>query len=100
MAYVTLDEVKAHLRIDFDDDDTYITELIDVAENAISVELEEDLADLETEGAIPKGLKHGILLLVGHFYAVKEPVVIGTITAKIPLTFEWIISAYKNWTIK
>lgn len=39
MAYVTLEEAKDHIRVDFDDDDMYILSLIDVAETAILNEI-------------------------------------------------------------
>ena len=35
MAYVTLEEAKDHIRVDFDDDDVYILSLMDVAETAV-----------------------------------------------------------------
>jgi len=35
MAYITLEEAKDHIRVDFDDDDVYILALMDVAETAI-----------------------------------------------------------------
>jgi len=100
MAYTDLEKAKAHLRVDFNDDDEYITDLIDAVENILAVELGEDLENLETEGLLPKGLMHGILLLIKHYYDVREPVVTGTIVAKIPYTLEWIVTVYKNWTIK
>ena len=39
MAYVTLQEVKHHLRVEVSEDDTYLENLIDVAETAIANEL-------------------------------------------------------------
>lgn len=39
MAYVTLDEAKDHCRVDYTDDDIYITDLISVAETAILNEI-------------------------------------------------------------
>lgn len=100
MAYITLERTKKHCNVDFTDDDDYITDLIDVAENVLAIELEQPLDELENEGEIPKGLQHGIVMLVKHFYDNREPVVMGTITAKVPYTLEWIISAYKNYTIR
>jgi hypothetical protein len=38
-SYVTLEQAKEHLRVDFDDDDTYIDTLCDVAETAILNEI-------------------------------------------------------------
>jgi hypothetical protein len=39
MSYVTLEQAKDHLRVDFDDDDIYIETLIDVAETSVLAEI-------------------------------------------------------------
>jgi hypothetical protein len=104
--YITLPEAKAHLRVDYDDDDVYIFELIKMAEEVIAVEIEEDLADLESvdehgsgTGEIPYQLRLAILLVVGHFYNVREPVSVGVTATKIPMTVDYLIAPYKNWTV-
>jgi len=106
MAYITLDEAKAHLRVDFDDDNDYITSLIDVVENIIAIEIGEDLVDLEEldehgepNGILPKRLIQGMLLLLAHFYLIREPIIIGTSVNKVPLGFEYLIAPFKNYTI-
>jgi hypothetical protein len=37
--------------------------------------------------------------MVGHFYMIREPVVIGVGVTKIPYTFETLIAPFKNWTV-
>jgi hypothetical protein len=37
--YVTLEQAKDHIRVDFDDDDTYIEALLDVAETSVLNEI-------------------------------------------------------------
>lgn len=44
--------------------------------------------------AIPEGLRQAMLLLVGHWYTNREAVVIGTITAELPLAVESLIRQY------
>jgi hypothetical protein len=48
---------------------------------------------------IPRGLKQAMLLMLGHFYNVREPILIGVNGTKIPYGYEYLVSPYKNWTI-
>ena len=99
MAYLDIYRVKDHLRVD--DDDPYIYDLIDMIEGIVSVEIGEDLADLENAGGLlPPRLMQAMLLLVGHYYLIREPVVMGVAASKVPLGFEYLIAPYKNYTVK
>ncbi len=48
--------------------------------------------------AVPAALKHAILLLVGHWYNVREAVTIGNITT-VPLTVDALVAPYRRWYI-
>ena len=98
MAYVTLEQAKDHCRVDFDDDDIYIGDLIDVAEASVANEIGTTLASNLVSGELPKPLYQAILLLVGHLYNSREPVIIGTGVVKVPYTLDYLISPYKSWT--
>jgi len=45
--------------------------------------------------ATPEGIKQAALLLAGHYFQNREPVVIGTITASLPLSVNNILAHYK-----
>jgi uncharacterized phage protein (predicted DNA packaging) len=98
MAYVTLEQAKDHLRVDFQDDDIYILDLIAVAEASVANEIGSTLASNVSGGELPKPLYQAILMMVGHLYANREPVLIGVSCVKIPFTLEYLLYPYKTWT--
>jgi len=50
-------------------------------------------------GTLPLGLRHAMLLMVSHYYALREPVMVGVGVTEIPFGFKFLIHAYKNFTI-
>lgn len=96
--YITVKEAKKHLNIDdsFTDDDKYITDLINVAEDAVSKHLDIALNALMVGGTLPPAITHSILLMVGNLYANREPVSYTSI-AKVPYTLEYLLGLYKNY---
>lgn len=165
--YITLDEAKAHLRVNFDEDDTYIGSLCELVEEIVLNEIQGsmpgkgtvttngttslvgtmsnfldysvgdtitvygetvrsiatitddehltvDVAFSTTDsslpytmhtgmplvgGEIPLRLKQAMLMLLGYFYAVREPVVLGINATELPFGFKYLVSYWKNWTI-
>jgi uncharacterized phage protein (predicted DNA packaging) len=99
--YLVLETVKKHINIDFDDDDDYINILLDVVENAVEIEIGEDLSGLEdNDGNLPLRLIHAMEILIAHFYLVREPVTLGVSAVDVPFTFQWLIHPFRNFTIK
>lgn len=97
--YISLQDAKKHLNIDstFTDDDQYILDLITVAEDCVSKHLDIVLNNLEDgNGMLPPSIIHAILLMVGQFYANREPVSYSSVNS-IPLTYEYLISLYKKY---
>lgn len=73
--YVTVDDLKKHLNIDHDEDDAYISDLEEVAEDAVRTYLQTDLTTyVNGEGNIKPSIRHAIRLLVGTWYANRESV--------------------------
>lgn len=96
--FITLEEAKKHLNLDsaFTQDDNYILGLISVAEDAVSQHLDIALDDLVVEGDLPSAIIHSILLLVGNFYANREPVAFTTVN-KVPYTLDYLLGLYKHY---
>lgn len=47
---------------------------------------------------IPKPIDQAALLLIGHWYANRESVVIGTITANVPMAYQALIQPYRIYS--
>lgn len=117
--YITLEEAKDHLRVDFYEDDDYIQSLCDMVEGATEIEIGEFMSGItwnlltgstltgstETTGVqgtetFPLRLKQAMLLMIGHYYSNREATIIGVNSTKVPFGWDWMVSPYKNWTIK
>ena len=90
---IDLAMVKAHLRVDHDGEDELIQGYTDAAFGAFElwtnrklVEEGQPLPDPVGNALVcSKPIRQGALLLIGHWYANRESVVIGTITADLPM---------------
>ena len=45
---------------------------------------------------VPRPIKHAILFLVAHWFAQREPVIVGTISAELPMGVEMLLSL-QDW---
>nr|WP_320038859.1 head-tail connector protein [uncultured Bacteroides sp.] len=102
--YINLNIAKQHLNIDssYTEEDSYIQQLIDVAEDVVCQSINSDTLLLitnatgETINQIPKSLQQATLLMVGQFYANREPVAFASVN-KVPLAFDYLISLYRKY---
>lgn len=96
--YIDLDYAKKHLNIEpsFVDDDEYILGLIDMAEKAVRVHVNEDFDTLAEKngGCFPTPLLQAMLLMIGNMYQNREP--LGN-RAELPLSYTYLIRLYQNW---
>lgn len=46
---------------------------------------------------VPEPIRQAILLMVGHWYAHREPVVVGTTAGEVPLAVGALLSPYRVW---
>lgn len=97
MNCLDLQDIKKHLNIDFDDDDSYLSDLIVAAEEAISTYLNRPMSDFRKEdGTLSPSVKHAVRLMVGAWYANREPVTYGT-ASTVPYTLGWILTPLKRF---
>ncbi|KQW23121.1 hypothetical protein ASC80_07395 [Afipia sp. Root123D2] len=66
MSAVTLDDVKAHIRISHSSEDSYLESLLDAAEGYVAS------IGVVDESPPQPAIGHAILLLVGHWYQNRE----------------------------
>lgn len=96
---ISLDLAKKHLNIDpdFTEDDEYILGLIQAAEEAVRVHVNEDFETLAKNngGCVPAPIVQAALLQVGAMYANRE--IVGNKTAELPFAYQYLIRLYQNW---
>lgn len=98
MAYVTLEALKQHLRVEYTADDAYLTTLIGVAEDSIGNELGKPLEDFATDGVLPTPLVHAIKVLCGDLYNNRESVAFAT-PHEVPRTLDYLLQPYKVYNV-
>ena len=97
--YIQLDLAKKHLNIedDFREDDEYIINLIEVAEAAVRVHINEDFADIAERngGDLPAPILQAAMLMIGNLYQNREP--IGSKVQVLPYNYQYLIDLYRNY---
>lgn len=88
---IDLQLVKTHLRADGNEEDSLITAYVDAAVEYVQQHCDRRIVE-SPEGpeqmALTKDVEQAILLLVGHWYANREAVAVGTIATEMPLAVE------------
>ena len=84
--------VKMHLRVDGDEEDALIGGYIEAAKAHVEQHCDRKLVEAEPvepeQLRLTPDLEQAVLLLVGHCYANREAVVVGTISSALPLAVE------------
>lgn len=99
--YVTLEQAKKHLNIDdsFTDDDNYILQLIQVAEDAVQKNTDIALSEQLEGGILPPSITHSILLLVGNIYNNREATSYS-VPSEVPFAYKYLINLNRNFEVK
>ena len=104
MAYVSVEEIRKHLNIDFSDDDDYLESLIEVGELSVEAYIGQELDKLlvadkgAAEGSglmvLNPMLRHAVKIMVGNLYGNRESVSYG-VPVEVPFTYQYLIKPFK-----
>ncbi|MDR2309018.1 MAG: head-tail connector protein [Paucimonas sp.] len=87
-----LANVKLHLRVDGDEEDTLISGYIEAAKVHVEQHCDRKLVEVDPvepdEMGLTRDVEQAVLLLVGHWYANREAVSVGTTATAMPLAVE------------
>ena len=94
--HISIEDIKRHLNIDYEEDDQYLVDLIESAEAAIEKFIQQPLKDLEdSDGMIPADLRHAIRLMVGGFYANREPAAFAQ-SSEVPFGLHFLLIQHRK----
>lgn len=98
---IDLARVKLHLRVDDDEEDSLIGGYIEAAKSHVAMHCDRELVDAAPVGPDQMGItpdvEQAILLLVGHWFANREGVAMGTISTTVPLAVERLLMYRKRY---
>lgn len=96
-----LDRVKVHLKIDGDEEDLLVAGYVEAAKAHVALHCNRELVESEPNSPGQMGftadVEQAVLLLVGHWYANREAVVIGTISTAVPLAVDRLLWPRKRF---
>jgi len=99
--YITIQQAKKHLNLEaeFEDDDVYLSSLIEVAEAVVENHIHQKLTDVAIANGdvLPKPLAHAMLLMLGNFYSNREIVSFASKTSAIPYNYQYLLDPYINY---
>ena len=92
---VTLDEIKLHCRIDYDQD--LDDSLLLLYEGAARRHTENVLQSAPLDESADDNVKAAVLFLIAHWYRTREAVVIGATPAAIPFGYDALLFPEKHF---
>lgn len=96
MKYLTLEEVKAHSRIEYDIEDTLLTLYAESAEDVTLSVIGRTVDDIVEEyGEVPAAVRAATLQLVDVAYNQRSPVNMSSLYA-VPYTYDFMIKPYMH----
>ncbi len=97
MRYVTVEEIKRHLYVDFEVDDIILADYIDASQEIIEKYLNVKLDDLVVDERLPYPLIQAIKIMTGNLYNNRESIAFNAVPYKIPFSFEYLLQPYKSY---
>jgi uncharacterized phage protein (predicted DNA packaging) len=97
MRYVTVEEIKRHLYVDFEADDIILADYIDASQEIIEKYLNVKLDDLVVDERLPYPILQAIKIMCGNLYNNRESIAFNAVPYRIPFSFEYLLQPYKSY---
>lgn len=98
---IDLARLRLHLKLDGDEEDLLVLGYFEAAKAHVAMHCDRELVDDVPTGPEQMGftpdVEQAVLLLVGHWYANREAVVIGTISSAVPLAVDRLLWPRKRF---
>jgi uncharacterized phage protein (predicted DNA packaging) len=98
---IDLARVKIHLRVDGDEEDLLIGGYIEAAKSHVAMHCDRELVDAApvepAQMGVTPDVEQAILLLVGHWFANREGVALGSTLTVVPLAVERLLMYRKRY---
>ena len=91
MAAVTLNQVKAHLRVTIDYDDPLLSDKLAAAKAWVSAYT---ASDVDADGT-PAPINEAVLQLAAHLYENREATLVGVTAQSLPFGFLDLLASYR-----
>ncbi|WP_106831161.1 head-tail connector protein [Parabacteroides pacaensis] len=95
--YVTVEDLKQHLNIDYEGEEGYLVSLIETAEVSVETYIRSPLTEYEKDGKLNPMLVHAIKIFAGNLYANREAVAFVEPRA-IPYTLDYLLQPFKKYS--
>ncbi|WP_062391099.1 head-tail connector protein [Pseudomonas abietaniphila] len=96
-----LGRVKLHLRVFDNEEDSLIEGYVEAAKAHVAMHCDRVLVDSAPAGpeemALTPDVEQAILLLVGHWFANREEVVVGAVASQLPMGVSALLWARKRF---
>lgn len=94
---ITLSQLKLYLRVDHNEEDELLLQLLDTAFAIVEKQIRRQLSEYNVAGGeIPKPIQHAAMLLVGHWYENREATSERKLE-EVPLAVSYLLTPYKRF---
>lgn len=91
--YVTIEDIKKHLNVDYEGEDTYLSDLIETAQTSVETYICQPLETFVKDGRLNPMLKHAIRVIAANFYANRESVAFAQ-ARPVPYTLDYLLRPF------
>lgn len=97
MRYLLIEDIKAQLVIEHDEDDGLLERLGRVAERALEQHIKQPIEDILVNGQVPEDAYHAMLMHVATLYEYRQTETLTATPHPLPLGYDFLVTPYKKY---